>query len=179
MKNSERNVVILGAGPAGLTAAYQLAKDGVRSVVLEKDSIVGGISRTVNYKGYHFDIGGHRFFTKVPAVEKLWREMLPAQDFLYCRRLSRIYYNRKFFFYPLKPANALWGLGLWNSCLILASYIWARLFPQTPEDNFERWVSNRFGGGLQTYPAAPLFNQPRDGFPHHSRSALGIMEGIN
>ena len=86
MKNSERNVVILGAGPAGLTAAYQLAKDGVRSVVLEKDSIVGGISRTVNYKGYHFDIGGHRFFTKVPAVEKLWREMLPAQDFLYCRR---------------------------------------------------------------------------------------------
>jgi protoporphyrinogen oxidase len=148
MNKSQRNVVILGAGPAGLTAAYQLVKAGVRSVVLEKDSIVGGISRTVNYKGYLFDIGGHRFFTKVQAVENLWSEMLPQRDFLRCRRLSRIYYNRKFFFYPLKPANALWGLGLWNSFLIVISYLWARLFPQRPEDNFERWVSNRFGTRL-------------------------------
>jgi protoporphyrinogen oxidase len=148
MKNSDRNVVIIGAGPAGLTAAYQLVKTGAHSVVLEKDSIVGGISRTVNYKGYHFDIGGHRFFTKVHAIEKLWSEMLPARDFLHCRRLSRIYYNRKFFYYPLKPVNALWGLGIWNSCLILISYFWARLFPQNPEDNFECWVSNRFGKRL-------------------------------
>lgn len=140
--------MIIGAGPAGLTAAYQLAKAGVRSIVLEKDSMVGGISRTVKYKGYHFDIGGHRFFTKVQAVENLWREMLPEQDFLHRQRLSRIYYNRKFFFYPLRPGNALWGLGLWNSLLIGISYLWAQLFPQTPEDNFERWVSNRFGKQL-------------------------------
>ncbi|MEX5214740.1 MAG: FAD-dependent oxidoreductase [Nitrospiraceae bacterium] len=144
----EHPVVIIGAGPAGLTAAYQLAKAGVPSIVLEKDSMVGGISRTVKYKGYHFDIGGHRFFTKVQAVENLWREMLPEQDFLHRHRLSRIYYNRKFFFYPLRPANALRGLGLWNSLLIGISYLWAQLFPQTPEDNFERWVSNRFGKQL-------------------------------
>jgi protoporphyrinogen oxidase len=110
--------------------------------------MLGGISRTVEYKGYHFDIGGHRFFTKVAAVEKMWREVLPEGDFLHCRRLSRIYYNRKFFFYPLKPVNALFGLGVLNSLLIVISYAWAQLFPQKPEDNFESWVSNRFGKRL-------------------------------
>ncbi len=144
----EQKVVIIGGGPAGLTAAYQLSKVGAKSVVLEKDSMLGGISRTVEYKGYHFDIGGHRFFTKVAVVEKMWREVLPAGDFLRCQRLSRIYYNRKFFFYPLKPMNALFGLGILNSLLIVISYGWAHLFPQKPEDNFEAWVSNRFGKRL-------------------------------
>ncbi len=144
----DQKVVIIGGGPAGLTAAYQLAKVGVKSVVLEKDSMLGGISRTVGYKGYHFDIGGHRFFTKVAVVEKMWREVLPEGDFLRCQRLSRIYYNRKFFFYPLKPVNALFGLGILNSLLIVISYVWAQLFPQKPEDNFESWVSNRFGKRL-------------------------------
>ena len=144
----DQKVVIIGGGPAGLTAAYQLSKLGAKSVVLEKDAILGGISRTVEYKGYHFDIGGHRFFTKVSVVDKMWREVLPEGDFLHRQRLSRIYYNRKFFFYPLKPVNALFGLGVFNSLLILLSYVWAQLFPRMPEDNFESWVSNRFGKRL-------------------------------
>ena len=144
----EQKVVIIGGGPAGLTAAYQLSKLGAKSVVLEKDSMLGGISRTVKHNGYHFDIGGHRFFTKSAAVEKMWREVLPAGDFLRCQRLSRIYYKGKFFFYPLRPLNALFGLGILNSLLIVISYGLAKLFPQKPEDNFEAWVSNRFGKRL-------------------------------
>ncbi|MCX7886036.1 MAG: NAD(P)/FAD-dependent oxidoreductase [Verrucomicrobiae bacterium] len=141
-------VVIIGAGPAGLTAAYQLTKAGLQSVVLEKDAVVGGLSRTVVYKGYRFDIGGHRFFTKVPAVEAMWREVLGESDFLRRSRLSRIYYNGRFFYYPLRPSNALIGLGLWNSVLILGSYFKSQFFPQHPEVTFEQWVSNRFGERL-------------------------------
>ena len=143
-----KKVVVIGAGPAGLTAAYELCKAGVASVVLEKDHVVGGLARTVDYKGYLFDIGGHRFFTKVPAVEAMWREVLSEQDFLRRSRLSRIYYNKQFFYYPLRAANALFGLGLWNSFLIFCSYIWAQLFPTRPEETFEAWVSNRFGKRL-------------------------------
>ena len=142
-----KRVVIAGGGPAGLTAAYELYKQGIQSIVLEKDNIVGGLARTVDYKGYHFDIGGHRFFTKVHAVEEMWREIL-KEDFLTRQRLSRIYYNKKFFYYPLRAMNALMGLGLWNSFLILMSYCYARLFPQKPEHSFEQWVSNRFGKRL-------------------------------
>src|SRR5215510_8859631 len=138
-------VAIIGAGPAGLTAAYQLCKLEIPSIVLEKDSVVGGIARTVRHHGYYFDIGGHRFFTKVKIVEDLWREMLPTEDFLKRNRLSRIYYNKKFFDYPLRPSNALFGLGIGNSFLILASYIRAWLFPIKNETTFEDWVSNRFG----------------------------------
>ncbi len=143
-----KEVVIIGAGPAGLTAAYELCKAGVESVVLEKDNIVGGISRTVNYKGYHFDIGGHRFFTKVKAVDEMWREVLADGKFLRRNRISRIYYNKKFFHYPLRASNALFGLGIWNSFLILLSYARAQAFPQKPEETFEQWVSNRFGKRL-------------------------------
>ena len=144
----EKNVIIIGGGPAGLTAAYELSKVGVKSLVFEKDQIVGGISRTASYKAFHFDIGGHRFFTKVRAVENMWHEILPPSEFLRCKRLSRIYYNRKFFYYPLRPANALFGLGVWNSFMIGMSYVWAHVFPELPEENFERWVSNRFGKRL-------------------------------
>jgi len=143
-----QKVVIIGAGPAGLTAAYELCKAGVESVVLEKDNIVGGISRTVKYKGYHFDIGGHRFFTKVKAVDKMWHEVLAEGKFLRRNRISRIYYNKKFFHYPLRATNALFGLGIWNSFLILISYTRAQIFPQKPEETFEQWVSNRFGKRL-------------------------------
>src|SRR5262245_11403794 len=100
--------VIIGAGPAGLTAAYLLASRGHAVRVVEKDHQVGGIARTAQYKGFRFDIGGHRFFTKVTAVTELWRAML-GPDFLRRPRLSRIYYNKKFFDYPLKPMNALFG----------------------------------------------------------------------
>ena len=128
-----RHVVIIGGGPAGLTAAYELSKAGWASVVLEKDDVLGGIARTVNYRGYRFDIGGHRFFTKVPAVEKFWREVLGEADFLRRPRLSRIYYKKKFFQYPLRAANALRGLGLWNSALILVSFFQAQWFPRKRE----------------------------------------------
>ena len=143
MKSSTK-VVIVGGGPSGLTAAYICSKKGLKSVCLEADEILGGISRTVEYKGFRFDIGGHRFFTKIPAVNDLWREVL-GDDFLTRPRLSRIYYNGSYFNYPLKPMNALMGLGPINSIRIIASYVMAKLFPKLPEDNFERWVSNRFG----------------------------------
>ena len=142
-----RRVIIIGGGPAGLTAAYDLCKAGVESVVLEQDQVVGGIARTVNHRGYHFDIGGHRFFTKVKAVDEMWREVL-GQDFLRRSRLSRIYYGKKFFFYPLKPVNALVNLGLFNAIWILLSYLKVQVFPSKKEDTFDQWVSNRFGKRL-------------------------------
>lgn len=144
----KKKVVIIGAGPAGLTAAYQLCKEGVESVVLEKDDTVGGISRTVNHKGYLFDIGGHRFFTKVKAVDEMWREVLGEEKFLRRSRLSRIYYNKKFFNYPLKASNALLGLGIWNCVLMVGSYAKAQLFPIKKERSFEDWICNRFGRRL-------------------------------
>jgi protoporphyrinogen oxidase len=148
MQTANKKVVIVGAGPAGLTAAYQVCKKKIKSVVLEKDVVVGGISRTVNYKGYLFDIGGHRFFTKVKAVDEMWREVLGDEKFLRRSRLSRIYYNKKFFYYPLRAANALLGLGIFNSFLTLGSYVHAQMFPIKPETTFEHWICNRFGKRL-------------------------------
>jgi len=140
-------VVILGAGPAGLSAAYELAGKGVASIVLEQDSVVGGLARTVEYNGYRFDIGGHRFFTKLPQIEKIWKDVL-GDDLLVRPRLSRIYYRGKFFQYPLEPLDALMGLGPVESLRCLASFARARLAPSLPEDDLETWVSNRFGRRL-------------------------------
>ena len=140
-------VAVIGAGPAGLTAAYQLARREVDVVVLEADDMVGGIARTEQYKGYRFDIGGHRFFTKIEPVQEFWEEML-GDDFLTVERLSRIYYNRTFFNYPLKPVNALKGLGVLESIRVLLSYAWSQLKPKGDEGNFEEWVSRRFGQRL-------------------------------
>jgi protoporphyrinogen oxidase len=143
----QRKVVIIGAGPAGLTAAYELSKHNVPAVVLEADNVVGGISRTVNYKGYLFDIGGHRFFTKWAEVNQIWQEVL-AGKFLARPRLSRIFYRRKFFYYPLKAKNALFGLGLVETVRIVFSYLRSRLVYYHNEQNLEQWVSNRFGKRL-------------------------------
>jgi protoporphyrinogen oxidase len=140
-------VVIAGAGPAGLTAAYLLAREGYDVTVLESDSVVGGISRTARYKDYRFDIGGHRFFTKIGPVEDLWEEIL-GPDFIDVPRLSRILYNGQFFHYPLKALNAVMGLGLVEATRIIASYLRARVAPHVVEENFEQWVSNRFGERL-------------------------------
>jgi protoporphyrinogen oxidase len=140
-------IVIAGAGPAGLTAAYLLARRGIDVRVYERDQRVGGLAQTAEYKGFKFDIGGHRFFTKVGAVNTLWRQMLGG-DFLRRPRLSRIYYRGKFFDYPLKPANALFGLGLWTALLAGCSYLWSHIRPIQPEVSVEDWVSNRFGRRL-------------------------------
>ena len=140
--------VIAGGGPAGLTGAYELTRHGRSCVVLEADPrMVGGISRTDEYKGYRFDIGGHRFFSKSGEINALWKEIL-GDEFITRSRLSRIYYNRKFFHYPLKPVDALWKLGPWRSARILLSYLKARLRPIRPERTFEDWVVNRFGREL-------------------------------
>ena len=140
--------VIAGGGPAGLTGAYELTRHGRSCVVLEADPrLVGGISRTDEYKGYRFDIGGHRFFSKNSEINALWREIL-GDAFITRSRLSRIYYDRKFFYYPLKPVDALWKLGPWRSTRILLSYLKARLKPIRRERTFEDWVVNRFGREL-------------------------------
>ncbi len=140
-------VVIIGAGPAGLTAAYELTKFNRWPIVLEKRDIVGGLASTRNYKDFYFDIGGHRFFTKVAEVERMWHGVL-GDDFLRRPRLSRIYYKGTFFDYPLKPLNALVGLGFFQSVLVVASYLRWHLFPHKREDTFEEWVTNRFGKRL-------------------------------
>jgi protoporphyrinogen oxidase len=148
MPAQETDVLIVGAGPAGLTAAYLLTKAGKRVSVIEKDPVyVGGISRTVRYKGFHFDIGGHRFFSKSREVVDLWNEILP-NDFIERPRLSRIYYNRKYYAYPLKAFEALRNLGLVTSALCMASYALARLAPITPARTFHQWVRNQFGERL-------------------------------
>ncbi|PYU24786.1 MAG: FAD-dependent oxidoreductase [Acidobacteria bacterium] len=142
-----QSVVIIGAGPAGLTAAAELSEHGVAAVVVEADDAVGGLARTVNYKGYLFDIGGHRFFTKWEVIQRFWQRIL-REEFLERPRMSRIYYRKKFFSYPLRPADALRGVGLLESLLILSSYLRSRLFPHRGEESLEQWVSNRFGKRL-------------------------------
>ena len=142
------DVVIIGAGPAGLTAAYELSKRGLTSTVLEGDSVVGGISRSAERDGWRFDIGGHRFFTKVPEVEALWHEILPDEDFLLRPRMSRIYYNDKFFDYPLKAGNALKGLGVIEATKCVASYAKAKVRPPKDQTTFEGWTTAAFGERL-------------------------------
>ena len=140
--------VIVGAGPAGLTSAYELAKAGARTVVLESDpEYVGGISRTVNYKGFRFDIGGHRFFSKSREVEDLWTE-IAGDDLLDRPRSSRIYYGGEFYTYPLKPFEALSKLGLGESARCVLSFLAARVNPTQNPKTFEDWVVNQFGERL-------------------------------
>ena len=142
------DVAIIGAGPAGLTAAYLLSKKGYSVTVIEKDEYyVGGISRTVEYEGFRFDIGGHRFFSKSKEVVDLWNEILP-DDFIQRPRMSRIYYEGKFYSYPLRAFEALWNLGIIRSTLCMASYAKARVFPNKNIKSFEDWTVNQFGHKL-------------------------------
>ncbi|MFC4057826.1 NAD(P)/FAD-dependent oxidoreductase [Planomonospora corallina] len=142
------STVIVGAGPAGLTAAYELTRRGLSCEIFEADGVVGGISRTEEREGWRFDIGGHRFFTKVPRVERFWDEVLGEEDFLLRPRMSRIYYNGRFFDYPLKASNALKNLGLVESLRCVGSYAWTRIRPPADQSTFEGWVAARFGWRL-------------------------------
>ena len=149
-ESERRHVVIMGAGPAGLTAAYELMKHDVPITVVEKDpKQVGGLARTAEYKGYRFDIGGHRFFSKNEEVESLWTEIL-GDEMLSRGRLSRIYYRGKYFAYPIKALNALWNLGPLEAVRCLASYARARLQPVKNPKSLEDWVRNQFGWRLYT-----------------------------
>jgi protoporphyrinogen oxidase len=139
--------LVIGGGPAGLTAALELARIGTPVLVVEAGPRVGGLAQTAEYKGFRFDIGGHRFFSKIPAVTALWRSVL-GSDFIRRPRLSRIFYNGAFFDYPLKPMNALKGLGIFRSIGIVVSYVFAQMRPIHPEVSFEDWVTNRFGRRL-------------------------------
>jgi protoporphyrinogen oxidase len=140
--------LVIGAGPAGLTAAYLLSKNGRSVTVLERDPAqVGGISRTVSHNGYLFDIGGHRFFSKSKAVVDLWDEILP-NDFIERPRLSRIYYRGRYYAYPLKAFEALRNLGVFTSAACMASYLYARLRPVREPKTFHAWVRNQFGERL-------------------------------
>ncbi|MBX3313438.1 MAG: NAD(P)/FAD-dependent oxidoreductase [Actinobacteria bacterium] len=145
---SDTDVVVIGAGPAGLTAAYQLHKHGVSSTILEADSQVGGISRTAQRDGWRFDIGGHRFFTKVQQVDDLWHEILPDEDFLMRPRKSRIFYEGKYYDYPLKASNALRNLGPFEAVACVASYGAAKVRPPKDQSNYEGWLVARFGWRL-------------------------------
>ncbi len=141
-------VVVIGAGPAGLTAAYELGKRGGQATVLESDEVVGGISRTVVADGYRFDIGGHRFFTKVAEVEALWHEILPDEDFMQRPRSSRIYYQGQFFDYPLKPFSALRTLGVVEAIRCGLSFLWVRIRPPKDQSTLEGYVVANYGWRL-------------------------------
>jgi len=141
-------ILIIGAGPAGLTAAWEAEKHGIKTLILEGDKEIGGISRTVERNGWRFDIGGHRFFTKVDEVYQIWDEILDKEDFLLRPRMSRIYYKNKFYDYPLKASNALLNLGIFEAVRCVLSYFYVRVFPPKNQDNFEDWVAARFGWRL-------------------------------
>lgn len=140
-------LVIIGGGPAGLAAAYEATSHGLRVLVLEEREKVGGIARTEQYKDYRFDIGGHRFLTKDPTIEKLWNDML-GKEFLKISRLTSIYYKDKYFKYPIEVFDVIRKMGTVESIMTGLSYIKAKLRPLPEEETFEQWISNRFGSRL-------------------------------
>ncbi|HEY8195212.1 MAG TPA: NAD(P)/FAD-dependent oxidoreductase [Hyphomicrobium sp.] len=145
---SHSEVFVIGAGPAGLTASYLLTKQGISTTVIEADpDYVGGISRTANYKNFLFDIGGHRFFSRSKEVVDLWKEILP-QDFISRPRMSRIYYDGKYYSYPLKAFEALGNLGVVESAMCVLSFMYKQAFPNEKPDTFHDWVANQFGERL-------------------------------
>jgi protoporphyrinogen oxidase len=145
------HVVVVGAGPAGLTAAYQLVKSKVPVTVFESDDVVGGISRTAERDGWRFDIGGHRFFTKVPEVEALWHEILGPDDFLTRPRMSRIFYEGKFYDYPIQPFNALRNLGVSEAVRCVGSYLLAKVRPPRQHQSLEDYVVANYGRRLYNH----------------------------
>ena len=138
---------ILGGGPAGLSAAYFLGRRGHAATLFEADGSVGGIAKTIEFNGYRFDLGGHRFFTKLGPVQRLWEDML-GHDFLTRPRLSRIYYEGKFFEYPIAARDVVGRLGLIEATRCAFSYLWASRNRNAEAHSFEEWVTTRFGRRL-------------------------------
>src|SRR5918998_6392871 len=149
-RRPQKPVAVLGGGPAGLTAGYLLAQKGRPVIVLEAEDQVGGIAKTEVRDGYRFDLGGHRFFTKSKEVDDLWHEVM-REEFLKRPRMSRIYWNGKFLDYPLQGTDVIKKLGPVELILCGLSYLWAAVKPKGREDNFEQWVSNRFGKRLYNH----------------------------
>src|SRR3954447_2665354 len=138
---------VLGGGPAGMTSAWVLGRRGVPATVLEADGTLGGLSKTVRFGEYRFDLGGHRFYTKLPQVERLWREML-GDEFLTRSRLSRIYFGERFFNYPLRAEDLVKGLGVIETIRCATPFLRSRPGPKAVSRNFEEWVVDRFGQRL-------------------------------
>jgi protoporphyrinogen oxidase len=145
--DTTQTTLVLGGGPAGLTAGYLLGKAGRDVVVLEADDQVGGLAKTVERDGYRFDLGGHRFFTKATEVDDLWHEVL-GDEFLRRPRMSRIYWNNRYLDYPLRGPDVVRKLGPVELARCMSSYLYAAARPNKHEDSLEEWVTNRFGRRL-------------------------------
>jgi protoporphyrinogen oxidase len=144
---NEGKTVIIGAGPAGISCAYTLAKAGAKSVVIDKESMPGGLCRTLNFHGYLFDIGGHRFLSKSEEINQFWREII-GDELLTVNRLSRIYYQKKYFNYPLSFFSTFWKLGPIETFLCFTSYLSGKALKPGNDETFEGWIINRFGKRL-------------------------------
>jgi protoporphyrinogen oxidase len=141
------HVAVIGAGPAGITCAYELAKRGTAVDVYEADSAPGGMAKSIELWDQKVDLGPHRFFSKDPRVNRLWAEVA-GDDYEMVERLTRIFYKQRFFYYPLKPFNALKNLGPVEAAACLLSYAKEKVRPTPQDDSFESWVTSRFGRRL-------------------------------
>ena len=147
MKNIKTDILIIGAGPAGLTAGFKLMKKKDFIIIEKNSKYVGGISRTEKYKNFKFDIGGHRFFSKSKEINELWDQILP-NDIILRKRSSRILFKNKFYSYPLKPIQALLNLGFYESFLVVVSYLKAKIFKNKNIKTYQDWVVDKFGKRL-------------------------------
>lgn len=142
-----KNIAIIGAGPAGITAAYELSKAGFKVSLYEASAQVGGLSKTIDLWDQKVDLGPHRFFSNDTKVNELWLEVV-GKDYRMVDRLTRIYYKKKFYYYPLKPFDALFKLGIWEAFRCILSYMKEKIKPTKQDGSFEAWVTARFGWRL-------------------------------
>jgi protoporphyrinogen oxidase len=147
MPNSTKKIAIIGAGPAGITSAFELSKAGFDVTVYEASESVGGLSKTIELWDQKVDLGPHRFFSNDTKVNQLWLEVV-GKDYQMVDRLTRIYYKKKFYYYPLKPFDALFKLGIWQAFLCVLSYFKEKIKPTKQDGSFESWVTSRFGSRL-------------------------------